>query len=283
MRCAEQGQLGQQRGDERRELTLVDERLQVGVGQQVAQLVLDVAVVDVDPDGPQLEDGPGGLDPLDRVVGVDPDVVPRPDPLGGQVVGQLVGPRLHLGVGAPLAVGDEVLPFWIGVDGRLEQVGEVELHRSEIRTGSRSCGQSAGAVSRTSRDRHPRDLVPEGLEGHPASNRARRSGRGCTAPLVVDEQRRPGRLGQELGLARTLHRDEPPRRLVDRAPDREQPVVAVNGGFVGTERCRQSLGGGLLEDDGATALLAHGVVLVEDARVLGDRVSGRPSADQALP
>ena len=121
--------------------------LQIGVGQQVAQLVLDVAVVDVDPDGPQLEDGPGGLDPLDRVVGVDPDVVARADALGGEVVGQLVGPGLHLGVGAPLAVRDQVLPLGVGVDGRLEQVGEVELHRPQIRTRSRSGGNRAGCVT----------------------------------------------------------------------------------------------------------------------------------------
>ena len=72
-----------------------------------------------------------------------PDVVARADALGGQIVGQLVGPGLHLGVGPPLAVGDEVLPLGIGVDGRLEQVGEVELHRPQIRTRSRSAGNRA--------------------------------------------------------------------------------------------------------------------------------------------
>jgi hypothetical protein len=58
-------QLGRQRGDQGRELSREHQCLQVGVGQQVAQLVLDVAVVDVDPDRPQLEDGPRGLDPFD--------------------------------------------------------------------------------------------------------------------------------------------------------------------------------------------------------------------------
>ena len=107
--------------------------------------------------GPQLEDGPGGLDPLDGVVGVDPHVVARTDALGGQVVGELVGPGLHFGVGAPLAVGDEVLPLGIGVDGRLEQVGEVELHRAEIRTRSRSVGnrprRRTGSVPGDAHDR----------------------------------------------------------------------------------------------------------------------------------
>ena len=69
------------------------------------------------------------LDPLDAVVGVDADVVAGPDALGGEVVGEPVGPRLHLGVGAALAVGDEVLPLGEGSTAVLEQVGEVELHR----------------------------------------------------------------------------------------------------------------------------------------------------------
>ena len=108
-------------------IPLVHQRLEVCVCQEVAELVLDVAVVDVDPDGTQLEDGPGRLDPLDRVVGVDPHVVPRPDAPGGQVVGQPVGPGLHLRVGPALPLGDQVVPLGIGVDGCLEQIGEVEL------------------------------------------------------------------------------------------------------------------------------------------------------------
>ena len=102
--------------------------------------------------------------------------------------------------------------------------------------------------------------------------RARLSCPACSAPLVVDEHRCAGRLGQELGLAGALHRDEPPRRLVDRMPDSEEPVVAVDGGLVRAERRRQRLGCGLLEHDGPTALRAHGVVLVEDAGVLCDRI-----------
>ena len=60
-----------------------------------------------------------------------PDVVAGPDAVGGQVVGQAVGPGLHLGVGAALAGGHQVLPVAVGVDGGLEQVGEVEgTHRA---------------------------------------------------------------------------------------------------------------------------------------------------------
>ena len=190
----EAGELGAERGDQRRELPLVDERLEVGVGQQVAQLVLDVAVVDVDPDRPQLEDGPRRLDPLDRVVGVDPDVIPRTDPLRGQVVGQPVRPGLHLGIGAPLPVGHEVLPLGVGVDGRLEQVGEVELHRPQVRTRSRSAGDCrattshrprppraarSGRISRRARARCARSR-PTWVGTRTIPPRARPSGRACS-------------------------------------------------------------------------------------------------------
>ena len=111
------------------ELALHQEGLKVGVAHEVAQLVLDVAVVDVDPDGAQLEHGPQGLDPLDRVVGVDADVVAGADALTGQVVGKAVGPCLHLRICASLALGHDVLALAEGVDGMLEEIGQVELHR----------------------------------------------------------------------------------------------------------------------------------------------------------
>ena len=110
------------------ELLLVDERLQVCVLEDVRELVLDVAVVDVDPHRAELEDCPQRLDPLRAVVRVDADVVAGADALGGEVVGETVGTRLHLPVRPPLAFGDEVLALAEGVDRRLEEVGEVEVH-----------------------------------------------------------------------------------------------------------------------------------------------------------
>ena len=121
----------------------MDQRLEVRVGQEVVQLVLDVAVVDVDPHRPQLEHGPQGLDPFDAVVRVNADVIAGPDALCGQVVGQLVGPRLHLGVRAAFPVGHQVFTIGVGIDGDLEQVGQVALHGAPIRTGSRS-GRKGG-------------------------------------------------------------------------------------------------------------------------------------------
>jgi len=43
---------------------------------------------------------------------------------------EAVGALLQLGVGPPLAVGDEVFPFTEMIDGVLEEVGEIEFHRS---------------------------------------------------------------------------------------------------------------------------------------------------------
>ncbi len=110
------------------ELALVDERLEVGVVEEVRELLLDVPEVDVHPDRTDLEDRPGRLDPLDRVEGVDADVVARPDPVRRQVVGEPVRPLLHLGERAALALAHEVLAVAEVIGGVLEQVGEVELH-----------------------------------------------------------------------------------------------------------------------------------------------------------
>ena len=133
---AEHRQLVEHTGDPGGELPLEHEGDEVGVVEQVPELVLDVAVVDVDPHRSKLEHRPEGLDPLDRVVGVDPDVVAGPDALGSEVVGEPVRPLLHLSIGAALAVADDVLPLAEVVRRVLEEVGEVELHDSETRTRS---------------------------------------------------------------------------------------------------------------------------------------------------
>jgi hypothetical protein len=116
------------RGRARRELALEDERLEIGVVEEVAELVLDVAVVDVDPHGADLENRPQRLDPLDGVVGVDADVVVRAEAVRRQVVRQAVGSLFHLAVGAPLALADEVLSLSEAVRRVLEQVRQIEFH-----------------------------------------------------------------------------------------------------------------------------------------------------------
>ena len=94
-------------GDARRELRTVD-RGEIGVVEQVRQLVLDVAVVDVDRHGPQLPCCPLGLDPLRGVVGVDADLVAGADPPIGQCMGQAVGAGVELGEGALLRAADGI-------------------------------------------------------------------------------------------------------------------------------------------------------------------------------
>jgi hypothetical protein len=115
---------------------LVDQRDDVGVVEEVVELALDVAVVDVDVDRADLDHGQDGDDVLDAVLGVDGHVVTRLHPLRLEVVGQLVGLSLQV------AEGRDPVPHLDGgvvgddVDGMLEQVCDVLGHERETRTRS---------------------------------------------------------------------------------------------------------------------------------------------------
>ena len=117
--------------DAGRELGLVHHRHGVGVVEEVDELLLDVPVVDVDRDRPQLVGGEHRLDELDAVVRVDRDVVALADALGGQVVGQAVRPLLQLGVGLLALAADQRRPIGHRVDRVLDEVGEVEGHAAQ--------------------------------------------------------------------------------------------------------------------------------------------------------
>ena len=127
---------------------------------------------------------------------------PGPDALGGQEVGQSVGPLLHLGVGAALARGHQVLPVPEGVDGGLEHVGQVEgSHRADSRTGfcsatssepaqparPRPAGRRSGTSQVDDRRSSGRGLSRRGPVGRPRSpaggpvDRAAQLGRGAAA------------------------------------------------------------------------------------------------------
>ncbi len=178
---SEVGELGQQLGHLGPVAGLVDQGDQVGVGEQVAELVLHVAVVDVDPHGPQLEHRPGRLHPLHAVERVDADVVAGADPLGGQEVGQPVGPGLHLGEGAALARGHQVLAVPEGVDRRLEQISQVERHRPVSRTRFDSGGKHlgrGGAGGAAGRWRGHPGAVGTGSVGRVLGGQGGRAGRG---------------------------------------------------------------------------------------------------------
>ncbi len=115
-------------GDAGPELLAVDEADQIGVVEEVAQLLLDVAVVDVDGHGADLEDGEHRLHPLDAVGRVDADVLARLDAVGGEVVGEAVGPLLELAEGADIVAADEGGLVGDDVGGVLEEIGEVVGH-----------------------------------------------------------------------------------------------------------------------------------------------------------
>jgi hypothetical protein len=106
----------------------------VGVLEQVAQLSLDVAVIDVDQDRPGLHDPEHRDDDLDAVAAVEADLVALLHAPADQVVGEAVGLVLQLGVGDLLVAADQGDPVGYGVDGVLGEVGDVQGHRAQTRT-----------------------------------------------------------------------------------------------------------------------------------------------------
>src|SRR5207302_1799805 len=137
------------RGDERPVLALVDARDDVGVLEQVAQLLFDVAEVDVHRDGADLVDREQRLDPLDAVGGEDADVIAGLHAETGESVGQPVGPFVELAVrdfAAGIDQGDAVGNL---VDGELEQIGEVEVAGRHRQLSSSSAAAAKSSSTRS--------------------------------------------------------------------------------------------------------------------------------------
>ena len=111
----------------RGQLTLVHERPDVGVAEDMLQLGRDVAVVDVDGHGADLERRQHALHVLGAVEELDADVVAGPDACAEEVVGQAVGALLQLGVGEPALAAHQRHPFRHGLGHALEEVGQVVL------------------------------------------------------------------------------------------------------------------------------------------------------------
>src|SRR5262245_5281865 len=85
------------------------------------------------------------------------------------------------------------------------------------------------------------DAVVERLEAQPAGKMVTDLA-GCDRGLlVVDRLGRTCRLREQLGLARALHRDEPPRRFVDGVTNGEEPVIAKDDGLGVTQRVGDAL------------------------------------------
>jgi hypothetical protein len=115
-------------GDPWRELAIVDEGHEIGVVEEVGELVLGVAIVHVDGDGAQLVDREHRLDPLRAVARVDPDVLADSDACGGQVVGEARRPCVELRVASSHVSRDERGAPGHRVGHTFEEVGEVQLH-----------------------------------------------------------------------------------------------------------------------------------------------------------
>ena len=196
----------------------------------------------------------------------------------------------HLGTGDDLVAGRVVL-----ADPRLVEAEAVEVHdqievalereRRVLADGMERCEEDAELVAAICRPRLARtrarqrrelgcgdDPVVQRLEGEPAGHRAADLRRGLLGLFGVDQTRLARGFGEQLGLAGALHRDEPPGRLVDRRrADGQQAVVRQDGRLVVAERVRDALALLDVEHD-AGVVVEHGVVAVERARVLGERV-----------
>ncbi len=122
--------LGVARGDDDRcVLALVHERDHVGVVEEVAQLLLDVAEVHVHDAGAHLVDAEHRLDPLDAVGAEDAHVVARLHARGLERVGEAGRALVELAERHLAALVDDRDAVGHLVGRQLEQVGEVVVPR----------------------------------------------------------------------------------------------------------------------------------------------------------
>jgi len=112
------------------------------------------------------------------------------------------------------------------------------------------------------------DVVPQRLEREPSSEGIASLLAGVARVVGVRENRCAGRLGQQLGLARSLHRDEPPRRFVDRLTNGEETVILMNGGLLIAQALGQNSATLLVEHDAPATIGDESVILEENAGVL---------------
>ena len=109
---------------------LVHEGDHVGVVEQILQLALDVAEVDVDEDRASLDDAEHRDDDLDAVPAVEADLVVLLDALVDEVVREAVGLLLQLGIRQLFVAADEGDTVRHGVDGVLGKIGDIQSHRT---------------------------------------------------------------------------------------------------------------------------------------------------------
>ena len=124
--------LGQHVGDAVGVSPFVHQRDHVRVVEQILQLALDVAEVDVDQDGAGLHDAEHRDHDLDAVSAVQPDLVVLLDALVDQVVGEAVGLLLQLSIRQLLVTADQGNAVRHGVDGVLGKIGNVQGHEPKL-------------------------------------------------------------------------------------------------------------------------------------------------------
>jgi hypothetical protein len=95
---------------------------------EVLQFAGDVAVVDVDGNGADLEAGEHALDVLGAVGELEADPIARTDPGAFEAVGKSVGALVQLGVAEPAAPRYHRRLLSDLVDHAFEEIGEIELH-----------------------------------------------------------------------------------------------------------------------------------------------------------
>ena len=121
----------------RAELGLEDQRDEIGVVEEVPELLDDVAVVHVDRDRPGLEATEHRLDPLGAVERVDADVLAGQHADVAEVVRDPVRALVELAVGEAAVAGDEREAIGDRVGDGFEEVGQVELHAPTLPTSPR--------------------------------------------------------------------------------------------------------------------------------------------------
>ena len=133
---------------DRREFVVDDHGDRVGVGEEVLQLFLDVAVVHVDRDRAQLERREHCFQVLRGVVEVERDVVARANAARREHVREARGPFVELAEGQPALAAHEGEVIGNRVGDALDEIGDVELHwRGRYRSARRS-GEREGAPGR---------------------------------------------------------------------------------------------------------------------------------------
>jgi len=123
------------------------------------------------------------------------------------------------------------------------------------------------------------DALEEGLELEPAGEVRAHERVGVLGGFVGNFVGLAGGFGEQLGLARAVHGDEPPRGFFDGVTDGEQTVIAKDGSLLCAEGAGDAVAfGSFLDDTGE--LLENDVIFVKRASILRERIEqaaeGRP-------